>query len=129
LVILLGMMEYGFYMWKLEQVYNVARQAARVGALATASNTQVTSQIDSMMNAYGLVNSQANTVYTTSINPSNVATLAKGSTLTVTITVNYSKIQINGQNASQSFEPTWGWVALPMPSTATGTVTMVKEGQ
>jgi Flp pilus assembly protein TadG len=123
LLILLGMIEYGWCFLKQEQILNTARQAARMGALVNATTAQVNNEITSMMTSYGMTNAQGNTVYTATLNPGTVETIPKGQTLTVTIKVTYSKVAINDSNSSLA--P----ISLPMPNQITGTVTMVKEGQ
>src|SRR5271170_6707559 len=54
LIIVLGMMEYGWCFLKQEQVLNTARQAARLGATVDATTAQVQNQIVTMMNSYGM---------------------------------------------------------------------------
>lgn len=93
---------------KQEQLVNAARQAARLGATAYATNTQVTTQITNMMSADGI------TGY--SVNSFNV-NITKGSTFTVTISVPYANVRAMG-----------GYSLFPVPTTLTGTVTMEKEG-
>src|SRR3954453_1896122 len=65
-----GLIEYGWMFLKQQQITNTARQSARLGAMVDGTNAQVTSQITSMMNTYGLAGSG----YTTTIAPGNVAT-------------------------------------------------------
>ena len=127
LLLLLGMMEYGWCFLKQEQILNTARQAARLGALVNSSNGQVTTQITSMMGARGYnfpANSYTYAITDTSGNAIDVSNAAKGQAIKVTITISdYSTIAINDSHASLA--P----ISLPMPSSIKGTVTMIKEGQ
>jgi len=107
-----GLIEYGWMFLKQQQITNTARQCARLGAMVDGTNTAVTNQITSMMNSYGLGSSG----YTTAISPANVATAARGSQVSVTISVTYSRIDVTG------------FTLLPMPATISAKVSMQKEG-
>jgi len=107
-----GLLEYGWMFLKQQQITNTARQCARLGAMVDGTNAQVTNQITSMMNNYGLGSSG----YTTTISPGNVATAARGSQISVTISIPYSNIDVTG------------FTLLPMPSTISAKVSMQKEG-
>src|SRR5689334_5970001 len=85
-----GLIEYGWMFLKHQQVTNAARQAARLAALADSTNTQVTSQVSTMMSDYGLSGSG----YSTTVTPSNVATAARGSIVSVTVSIPYANIDI-----------------------------------
>jgi Flp pilus assembly protein TadG len=109
--ITLGAVEYGWLFLKQEQITNAAREAARLAITPSATNSSVSAEIGTLMSSYGLANSG----YTSSL-PSNVATVSVGSTLSVGISVTYSNIEITH------------FSMLPLPSTVSATVTMVKEG-
>jgi Flp pilus assembly protein TadG len=108
LLVTFASLEYGWMFLKQEQLVNAARQAARVGATAFATNSQVSTQITNMMAADGI------TGYT--VSSYNVG-VTKGSTFTITISVPYSNVRAMG-----------GVSFFPVPTTLTGTVTMEKEG-
>lgn len=112
MLITLGAVEYGWLFLKQEQVVNAARQAARIAATPDATNTTVTAEITTLMSNYGLASSG----YTTTLTPSNIATATTGSTVSVGISLNYSKIGITH------------FTSLPLPSTLSATVAMEKEG-
>ncbi len=112
LILTFGLIEYGWMFLKQQQITNTARQCARLGAMVDGTNTAVTNQITTMMNSYGLVSS----AYTTTISPANVATAARGTQVSVTISIQYSKIDVTG------------FTLLPMPATISAKVSMQKEG-
>jgi Flp pilus assembly protein TadG len=112
LMVTFAMIEYGWMFIKQEQLYNVARQAARLGATPDATNAQVTSLISSSMSSYGMGSSG----YTYSPSPMNSQSTATGSPVTVTITVTYAKVQVTGVKL------------FPTPTTIHATMSMQKEG-
>jgi len=112
MLITLGAVEYGWLFLKQEQIVNAARQAARLAATPDATNATVTSQITTLMSNYGLSGSG----YTTTFTPANIATASTGSTVSVGISLIYSKIEITHFNT------------LPLPNTLSATVAMEKEG-
>jgi Flp pilus assembly protein TadG len=112
LVLTLGAVEYGWLFLKQEQLTNASRQGARIAATVDATNSQVTTQISTMMTAYGLGSSG----YTTTLNPTDVSTVAKGQTLSVKVSVPYTNIGITK------------FSLLPVPTTLSASVTMEKEG-
>jgi Flp pilus assembly protein TadG len=111
LMITFAMMEYGWMFLKMQQLNNTAEVAARMAAMPTATNSQVTGEISTLMTSYGM----GNTSYTTTLTPSDVSTASLGATVTVALSVSYSKLKVTGTSL------------IPMPSTITASVTMVKE--
>jgi Flp pilus assembly protein TadG len=107
-----GLIEYGWMFLKQQQITNTARQCARLAAMVDGTSAQVSSQITTMMNGYGLASSG----YTTTVLPANVATAARGTQVSVTISIPYSNIDVTG------------FTLLPMPTTITAKVSMQKEG-
>ncbi len=112
--------EFSWLFLRKQQVINTARQAARIAATLDATNTQVTSQITAQLDSYGIT---AGKNYTVTLNPSNIAGVAKGSTVSVTIAVPYANIQ-----ATPSSMGLWSLFNV-LPTTVQSTVTMVKEGE
>jgi Flp pilus assembly protein TadG len=107
-----GLMEYGWMFLKQQQITNTARQSARLAAMIDSASPDVTTQITSMMNGYGLGSSG----YTMTITPANVTTAPRGTQVSVTISVPYSNIDVTG------------FTLLPMPTTVSAKVSMQKEG-
>lgn len=112
MLLTLGAIEYGWMFLKQEQITNAARQAARLAATPDATNSTVSSEISTLMSGYSLGNSG----YSTTFTPSNIATVSTGSTVAVNISVSYSRIGITN------------FRLLPLPSTLSASVTMIKEG-
>jgi Flp pilus assembly protein TadG len=107
-----GLIEYGWMFLKQQQITNTARQSARLGAMVDGTNAAVSNQISTMMNTYGLGSSG----YSATIAPGNVQTAARGSQISVTISIPYSNIDVTG------------FTLLPMPTTISAKVSMQKEG-
>lgn len=110
-----GMAEYAWMFYRFQQVGNVCRQAARLGATVDATSAQVTTLADNMLVAYGL--SQANSHYTLTVSPTNVSTVAKGTLLTVSISIPYTYVSATKMSI------------FPTPSTVHASVSMEKEGE
>jgi Flp pilus assembly protein TadG len=112
MLLTMGAVEYGWFFLKQQQITNAARQAARIASTADATNATVTSQVTTLMSSYGMGSSG----YTTTLTPSDVSTAARGSSVSVKISVTYSKVTITN------------FSLLPMPATVSATVAMAKEG-
>ncbi len=112
MLLTMGAVEYGWFFLKQQQITNAARQAARIASTADATNATVTSQVTTLMSSYGMGSSG----YTTTFTPSDVSTAARGTSVSVKISVTYSKVTITN------------FSLLPMPTTVSATVAMAKEG-
>jgi Flp pilus assembly protein TadG len=112
LLITLGAVEYSWLFLKQEQITNAARQASRLASTPSATNATVTSQITTLMTSYGLTNSG----YATTFTPGNIATAATGSNVTVKVAIPYNNLTLTH------------FSLLPLPTTISASVTMVKEG-
>lgn len=112
--------EFSWLFLRKQQVINTARQAARIAATIDANNTQVTNQITTQLSSYGIT---AGDNYTVTLSPANIAGVAKGSTVSVTISVPYANIQ-----ATPSSMGLWSMFNI-LPTTVQSTVSMVKEGE
>lgn len=116
LILTFGMIEYSWMFLKDQNITNAARAGARVGATADGTNTQITTQVDSLMTSYNLQNSG----YTTSIKVNGAAgqagTAVKGAMIEVEITVPYANMQVTGMSI------------FPVPNTLHAKVAMKKEG-
>jgi Flp pilus assembly protein TadG len=111
ILILFGLIEYGWMFLKYQQIGAAARQGARIGITQSATNGTVTAAVDTIMNTAGLASSG----YTTTFAPGDVAAMFAGETLTVTVAVPYANVGLTG-------------FPLPVPTTLTGRVSMAKEG-
>ncbi|HEY8749613.1 MAG TPA: TadE family protein [Tepidisphaeraceae bacterium] len=112
MLLTMGAVEYGWFFLKQQQITNAARQAARVACTADATNLTVKATVDSLMSSYGM----GSTGYTQPYSPTNVSSAKIGDSVSVTVSVTYSKITITN------------FKLLPMPTTVSATVAMVKEG-
>src|SRR5207247_2540877 len=76
-----GTVEYGHYFYVKHCLQGAAREGARVAITSAAANSDVTSAVSTAMTACGLQNSS----YTVTLSPSNIAGLAEGTSVTVTV--------------------------------------------
>jgi Flp pilus assembly protein TadG len=104
--------EYGWMMLCDQQLANVAEQATRAAATPTATNATVTSEVTTLMGAASMGSSG----YTVTFNPTNVATVTKGNSVTVTISVPYKNVEVTGVTL------------FPLPATISSSSTVIKEG-
>ncbi len=111
--------EFSWLFLRKQQVTNTARQAARLAATVDATNADVTSLITTQLSSYGMGSSG----YTTTLSPANIASLAKGTPVSVTIAIPYKNIQATP--ASMGLWTTFN----VLPTTVTASVTMVKENE
>lgn len=111
LVLLLGLLEYGWLFFKLQQVNGAARHGARIGVTAAATQAQVQAAIDQMMTSASLQASGYQVTYS-----ANPASLATGATFTVSVSVPYANADLTG------------FPLLPVPANLVGSTSMVKEG-
>ena len=103
----LGGAEYAVIFLKKQQLLNAARQASRLASTPDATDSKVNSLINTLMTSYGMSSG-----YTTTLSPTDVASVATGQTVSVQISINYTRIT----------------PIIPTPSTLTATVVMEKEG-
>ena len=109
LILLFGVMEYGWMLTKSGEVVNAAREGARAGARADAVNGDINSVVDERMTQAGM----GGAGYTTTI--TNAATV--GDPVTVEVSVPY-----DGQ------VELIGFFLVPVPATLEASVSMAKEG-
>jgi len=110
--LLMGLLEYGWMFVKKQECNHAARQAARVGCVEGATNADVIAEVDRLMTSAGMGSSG----YTLTIAPPDVATALAGESITVTVTVPYSAIDLTGAPF------------LPVPGSLNGRTSMAKEG-
>jgi Flp pilus assembly protein TadG len=108
-LIVLGMLEYGFLFIKLQGINNAAREGVRVAVREGATTGQVDAAITQAMTNGGMS--------TFSRTLPNVGA-APGTEITCTVTVQYTNIDI--VHVLTTF--------LPHPTSLTGTASMLKEG-
>lgn len=112
LLLTFGVIDYGWMFLKAEQITSAARHGARIAVRADATNADVLTAIDSLLDSAGLSGSGYVVTYT----PSDVSTPESGSVVTVAVSVPTAGISLLGS----SF--------LPMPTDLQASVTMAKEG-
>jgi Flp pilus assembly protein TadG len=107
LLLLLGIMEWGWIFFKVSQVNQAARHGVRVAIRPSSTTSDVQAAVTTIMNGAGFATGD----YEVTISPVNVS---PGQTISVTVTVDYAKIMLIG------FSPT--------PEKLHGAATMAKEG-
>jgi Flp pilus assembly protein TadG len=112
IVLLFGLIEYGWMFLKAQQIANASRNGARAGVLVGATNSEVSSAVTQVMTAANLDDSG----YTLSTSPGDVSTAAAGSVVTVSVVVPYPNIALTNIPL------------IPVPENLTGSTSMVKEG-
>lgn len=110
LLLLLGLLEYGWIFLRAQQVTNAAREGARMGALADSTNADVMNMIASRMSQVGIGEGD----YSVTVTPSAVDTVASGETVTVSVSARNVRLI--------------GVPFLPAPSELHQSVSMAKEG-
>lgn len=109
-LLLFGLIEYGWLFFKYQQIAGAARHGCRIGVAQGKASDDVNIAVDELMTKAKLTG-----VYTTTIVPAEVLIAAPGSTVSVTVTVPYSDIELTG-------------FPLPLPTNLVGETSMVKEG-
>jgi Flp pilus assembly protein TadG len=109
-LLLFGLIEYGWLFFKYQQIAGAARHGCRIGVAQGKASADVTTAVNDLMSKAGLSGK-----YTTTINPPEVLTAAPGSTVSVSVSVKYSDIELTG-------------FPLPLPTNLVGETSMVKEG-
>lgn len=112
ILLVLGVIEYGWCLLKCQQLSNAARVGARAGARYGSTSTDITNAVSTAMTASGMASSG----YTLTVTPANPGTLGAGQLLTVDITVPYANVDAVGI------------VLIPTPTTIRGRVVMAREG-
>ena len=110
LLLLFGILEYGWMFFQAHQVTDAARYGARIGITADAIELEVSEAIESLLCARGICSGVE--VFFPSGNPED---LESGQMLTVTVTVLYGPIGL-------------GMPLVPVPLNLRASVSMVKEG-
>ena len=111
LVLLIGLLEYGWLFFKLQQINGAARHGARIGVTESATQAGVQAAVAQMLSDSGLATSGYGITFS-----ADPAALAPGATLTVTVDVPYANIELTG------------FPLVPVPATLVGETSMAKEG-
>ena len=111
ILLLFGLLEFGWAFLKSQQINNAARHGARIGIAYGATAAEIQAGVDAVMAASGMGSSG----YTTEILPNDPLTLTTGQLLAVSVTVDYSNIELIGVPL------------IPAPATLTGTTSMARE--
>lgn len=113
ILVVMGIIEYGWMFLKVQQINNAARHGARIGITENATNADVSTGVSTLMTSAGLAGSG----YVLSFAPADVATARPGSAVTITVTVPYANVSI-----VRDFR------LIPKPTNIAGSTTMFKEG-
>ena len=105
----LGLLEYGWVLIKIQQVNSAAREGARIGARASATDAQVSTAVSAVMSNANIGS------YTLSTVPSSIAGVTRGSTISARVEVSYAAIQLVGVPL------------IPLPTSLTSEFHMMKE--
>jgi Flp pilus assembly protein TadG len=109
LILLFGVMEYGWMLTKSGELVNAAREGARTGARADATNADINTVVDARMADAGM----GGAGYTTTI----TAAAGVGDPVTVQVTVPYDgNVELIG------------FFMIPVPASLQTSVSMSKEG-
>lgn len=111
IVLLMGLLEYGWLFTKAHQITNVTRNAARLAALPDSTATDVQTQVTNQMTQAGLTGA-----YTLTINPDNFTGLDSGEPIQVTVRAAYTNISL------------FHCTLIPGPASLGATVVMAREG-
>ena len=109
MLLLFGMMEYGWVFLRVSQINMAARNGVRTAVRPGATDTQVTTAVSTVMTDAGMQNSN----YTLTHSDLNVGV---GNAVSVHISVDYSKLTLTGTKL------------IPLPTTLHAWGTMAKEG-
>lgn len=110
-----GAVDYGYAMYLKNTLQGAASIGARSAIVSGSTNAKVASAIANCMTAAGL----ASTGYTVTLTPTDVSTVATGSTVTVQVTVTW------GNAGTHVLGSAWG--GFSSTRTISGAVTMFHE--
>jgi Flp pilus assembly protein TadG len=109
-ILVLSTIEYGWMFLQEYHITHVVRQGARVAIRIDATNAEVEAAIATLMERAGLADSG----YTVTFSPADVASLSKGETLRIRISVPYANIGLG--------------MPVPSPEFLRASSTMASEG-
>jgi Flp pilus assembly protein TadG len=109
-ILMMGIIEYGWMFLQQYHITHVVREGARIAIRIDATNPEVEAAIATLMERVGLEDSG----YTVTFTPPDVASLNKGETLRVGISVPYANIGLG--------------MPVPAPELLRASSTMASEG-
>jgi Flp pilus assembly protein TadG len=95
LALAFGTVEFGYYFYVKHNVQAAAREGARAGIVPSATNTNVTDAVLASMQAAGFNSTQYTVAITDTATPPvaiNVASVAAGTAVKVTVTCNWGTV-------------------------------------
>ena len=104
-----GVIEYGWALYKSQQITNVTRQAARIAARPDATNAEVEALVSTLMGNVGIASYQLSL-------PADLLALTPAVPFQVEIRVAYADIELAGPPL------------VPLPEELSASVSMAKEG-
>jgi Flp pilus assembly protein TadG len=110
-----GVVDYGDYFYVKNTLQGAAQAGARAAITPSATNASVSNVISSMMTAAALQSSG----YTVAFSPSDVSTVASGSTVSVTVSVTWGTAGLHTLSA--------GYGGISNSKQVTGVAVMIKE--
>ena len=110
-----GIVDYGYYFYVKNTVQGAAQAGARAAIPGTALQSDVTTAVSNILTAAGLQNSG----YTLTTSPTDITTASVGSTVTVTVRINWSNVGIHALSS--------GWGGISNSKVVTGAAAMRKE--
>lgn len=112
LVLILGIIEYGWLFAKAADVNNACRIGARTASLGGRTAADVNASVLASLTAAGLEDSG----YTLTLSPAEPSDVSSGQAVTVTLSIPYANIAIANS------------VLIPTPTNLSTTVVMAREG-
>ncbi len=109
-LLLFGLIEYGFMMLRAQQITNAARYGVRIGITLDSTNARVEAAIAAAMSAAGMADSG----YSITFLPGDVAGLTGREELKITVSVPYVNVGA-------------GMPLVPVPTNLTASVSMASE--
>ena len=110
-----GIVDYGYYFYVKNTVQGAAQSGARASISGTALQSDVTTAVSNILTAAGLQNSG----YTLTTSPTDITTASVGSTVTVTVRVNWSNVGLHTLSS--------GYGGISNSKVITGAASMRKE--
>ena len=111
LLLMFGILEYGWLFLRAQQITHAARHGARIGVTADATIEQVDGGIGFILQRAGIAANDEPWTLT----PPDPSVMATGDTFTVTVTIPYERIGL-------------GMPLLPVPENLQASSSMAKEG-
>jgi len=110
-----GIVDYGYFFYVKNTVQGAAQSGARAAISSIALQSDVTTTVGNIMNAAGLQNSG----YTVTTSPSDITTASAGTTVSVTVKVNWSNVGLHTLSS--------GYGGISNSKVITGAASMRKE--